>query len=299
MAGDGASVLDVTCVVEAGNYLGETPFWSAAEQALYWINCEKPAEIHRWSPSSDQHSVWPMPKRVGGFVFKATGGLLVVLADGLYDFDPATGHLALRASTELPEHVSLHECQTDRQGRLWVGSFDHHYPADRSTADGFLFQFNGKSLEAVIDKVTISNGLACSPDGTVLYAVNTRDNAVDAFDLDPVNGALSNPRRFFSVPREVGFCDGAAVDCEGGYWSAIVGSGTLRRYLPDGTLDRTIVLPFSNPTRPAFGGEDLGTLYVTSTQMAIKSDAPGYAANGGVFALRPGVAGMPETLFAG
>jgi sugar lactone lactonase YvrE len=239
-----------------------------------------------------------MPKRVGGYVPKADGGLLVVLADGLYDFDTTSATLSLRVKSPLPDHVSLHECHCDRQGRFWVGSYDHHYPADRNAADGFWFRLDGDVLTPVIDQITIANSLAFSPDGRTMYGVNTRANAVEAFDLDLHSGALSNRRTFLTLPREEGFCDGATVDSHGGYWLAAVGAGSLRRYRPDGTLDRVVALPFSNPTKPAFGGADLATLYVTSTRMAINIDAPGYANNGGLFALRPGEKGIAETDFA-
>jgi L-arabinonolactonase len=290
---------DVTRVFDADNYLGETPIWSGAEQCLYWINCEKPAALHRWSPVTGQHDVWPMPMRIGGFVPKATGGLLVVLADGIYDFDLASGGLSLRAASPLPDHVALHECHCDRQGRLWVGSFDHHYPANRDAAAGFWFRLDGFALTPVLDQVSIANSLSFSPDGRTMYANNARANTVDAYDLDPAKGALSNRRPFLTLPRGEGFCDGATVDNEGGYWLAAVGAGALRRYLPDGTLDQIVTLPFSNPTKPAFGGPDMATLYVTSTQLAINIDAPFFEANGGLFAFRPGVTGIAETDFAG
>jgi len=290
---------EVKCVLDAGNHLGETPIWSSAEQALYWINCEKPPQLHRWSPATGRHDIWPMPRRIGGFVPKAAGGLLVVLADGLYDFDTANTALVPRVASPLPDHVTLHECHCDRQGRFWVGSYDHHYPADRSTADGFWLRLDGDVLTPVVDAITIANGLAFSPDGRTMYGVDTRANSVEAFDLDPQTGALSNRRNFLTLPREQGFCDGATIDSEGGYWLAAVGAGSLRRYLPDGSLERVVALPFSNPTKPAFGGPDLATLYVTSTQMAINTDAPGYANNGGIFAFRPGETGIAESEFAG
>jgi len=115
----------VTRVFDADNYLGETPIWSVPEQALWWVNCEQEAELHRWSPETGAHKVWPMPSRIGGFVPKADGGLLVVLADGLYDF--ADGVLTLRVKSTLPPHIKLHECHCDRQGRFWVGAYDHHF----------------------------------------------------------------------------------------------------------------------------------------------------------------------------
>ena len=99
--------------------------------------------------------------------------------------------------------------------------------------------------------------------------------------------------------HECGDVDGAAVDSEGGYWLAIVARGVLRRYLPNGRLDREIALPCSNPTKPAFGGPLLDTLYITSTRMAIDPNFPGGEANGGLFAFTPGLKGIAETPFAG
>ena len=292
-------MLQVTRVVDVQNHLGETPIWSPAEQSLYWINCEKPAQIHRWSPATSKHDIWPMPQRIGGFVPKASGGLLVVLADGLYDFAPASGDLKLRVASPLPAHVALHECHCDRQGRLWVGSYDHDYPANRDAAGGFWFRLDGDVLTPVIEHISIANGLAFSPNGRIMYAANAKANAIEAYDLEPETGGLSNRRNFLTLPREQGFCDGATVDSAGGYWLAAVGAGALRRYCPDGSLDRVVALPFSNPTKPAFGGADMATLFITSTRMAIRPDAPGNSQNGGLFALRPGEHGMAETLLAG
>lgn len=289
----------VRVAFDAGNHLGETPIWSADEQALWWVNCEHPAELHRWHPQSGEHRVWPMPKRIGGFVPKASGGLLVALADGVYDFDPAGGDLALRAPSPFPTHVNLHECHCDRQGRFWIGGYDTNYPADRSAADAAYCRLDGDRLTVVVTGVTVANGLAFSPDGTKMYAVTSPTTLVEQFDLDPATGALSNRLPFIRLGAGEGFADGATVDAEGGYWLANVAAGALRRYRPDGTLDRIVPLPFSNPTKPAFGGPNLATLFVTSTQLAIPPVMSPTAPNGPIYALEPGERGVPEVPFAG
>jgi L-arabinonolactonase len=294
---------EVARVVDADNHLGETPMWNPVDQALWWVNCEQLAELHRWAPGSGEHQSWPMPSRIGGFVHKAGGGVLVALADGVYDFDTTSGALALRAPSPLPPHVKLHECHCDRQGRFWVGSMDHRYPADRSAAGGSFFRLDGNTLTPVIGDIAIANGLAFSPDGTTLYAASSPWRKVRAYDLDPATGAISEGRDFVAIDGNGsipgGFLDGATVDAQGGYWLAIVGYGQLRRFHPDGTLDRIVSLPFSNPTKPAFGGPDMRTLYVTSTKMMLNRDHPDNAANGGVFALTPGEIGVAEAPFAG
>jgi L-arabinonolactonase len=287
----------VRLALDAQNHLGESPLWSARERALWWVNCEQPPELHRWQPESGAHDIWPMPQRIGGFVHKAGGGLLLALADGVYDFDLDSEALTLRAPSPLPPHVRLHECGCDRQGRLWVGSFDHHFPADRGAAGGAWFRLDGNVLTPVISGVSVSNGLAFSPDGRTLYCANTPSRSVEAFDLEPETGDLSNRRLFLTLAPGDGHIDGATVDAEGGYWLAVVATGTVRRYRPDGSLDQTIALPCSNPTKPTFGGADMETLYITSTKLVIKDAAPGAATNGGLFAVLSGFSGNEDSLF--
>lgn len=290
---------EVKLAFDAGNYLGETPIWSAKDQALWWVNVEQPPEIHRWDPQSGDHAKWEMPKRVGGFVHKQGGGMLVALADGLYDFDPETGSLDLRVASPLPANVKLHECHCDRQGRFWIGAYDFDFPANRNADRAVYSRLDDDRLTPVIKGITVSNALAFSPDGRTMYAANSPKRSVQAYDLDPETGEVSHERTFLQLYEGEGFVDGATVDSEGGYWLANVGAGRLRRYLPDGTLDRIVELPFTNPTKPAFGGPDLKTLYVTSTKMQMAAFKEPTSPNGPIYSLVPGETGVAETPFKG
>ena len=289
---------DVKVAFDAGNYLGETPAWSAAEQALWWVNCEDAPELHRWHPESGAHTFWPMPQRIGGFAFRPDGTLLVALYDGLYDFTPATDELVFRVPSPFPPHVALHESAVDRQGRFWIGGFDRNFPANRAAADAAICRLDGDRLVPVITGIAVANALAFSPDGRTLYASDSPKRMVEAYDLDPATGDLSNRRTFLALQEGEGFVDGAAVDSEGGYWLANVAAGALRRYLPDGTLDRVVALPFSNPTKLAFGGPDLGTAYITSTQSVAMCFSQPTQPNGPIYAAQTGFTGIAEPLLA-
>jgi sugar lactone lactonase YvrE len=287
---------DVTCALAADNYLGETPVWSVEEQALYWINCEQPPQLHRWHLATLSHDIWQLPQRVGGVVLQSGSRPVVVLADGLYEFDPRDATLSLRCRSPLPEHVKLHESQCDRQGRLWVGAYDHHFsPTHRDARGGAYFRWDAHGLTPVISDISVANALAFSPDGRVMYAADTPTRLIEAFDLDPVTGHLSHRRPFVQLQNGEGFPDGATVDADGGFWLAAVGAGALRRYRSDGELDRVVQLPFSNPTKPAFGGPELDILFVTSTKLKIGAES---ALDGGLFAFCPGERGLPEPLLA-
>jgi sugar lactone lactonase YvrE len=100
--------------------------------------------------------------------------------------------------------------------------------------------------------------------------------------------------------EEIGRPDGAATDVEGYYWSAGISAGVLNRWAPDGSLDRSIPLPVSNPTCPCFGGPDLKTIFVTSLRHDLPADVlTAKPASGGIVALRVDVAGVPVARFAG
>ena len=72
------------------------------------------------------------------------------------------------------------------------------------------------------------------------------------------------------------------------------------RYAPDGSVDREIELPVSNPTCLCFGGPDLDVLFITSAWFGLDEVARAREVQaGGIFALKPGVKGLPEHRYAG
>ncbi len=116
--------------------------------------------------------------------------------------------------------------------------------------------------------------------------------------VDPVTERLGSRDHFVDVPKHVGIPDGAALDVEGGYWCAIHGGSRLRRYAADGSLSREVSLPVSQPTMCAFGGEDMATLYVTSAADGLDAEQLATEPHaGGLFRLRPGMAGIGRQAF--
>ena len=93
--------------------------------------------------------------------------------------------------------------------------------------------------------------------------------------------------------------DGGTVDAEGYLWSANYNGWRVTRFAPDGSVDRVVAVPASNITSCAFGGPDLGTLYITSAYQNLDDAARAkQPAAGGLFAIDVGVRGLPEARFA-
>jgi len=120
------------------------------------------------------------------------------------------------------------------------------------------------TMSLLIDDFTLPNGLAFSPDETVLYINDTRRGHIRAFDLAP-NGTLAKQTdRVFADLRgaEPGVPDGMKVDVEGNVYCG--GAGGLWVMDPSGKKLGRIVHGAPATTNLAFGGGDWKTLYFTS-----------------------------------
>jgi len=289
----------VELVYEAGDYMGESPIWSADEQALYWTNVEREPRIRRFAPATGEVTTWPAPERVGGMALKEGGGAIVALASGVFDLDFTTGAFTRRAQNAMAPTFVLHEAKCDRQGRFWAGAFDSRFKlADGPSGQGWFQRLDGAAMTPVIPGVTVANGLTWSLDSTRLYHADSATDRVMVYDYDAQTGAATNGRLFAQLAKEDGVPDGGVTDAEGGYWLNFYRGGRIRRYLADGRVDREIKLPFTQGTMIAFGGPDLRTAYMTTTRHGF--DAERLAREpliGSVFRFDAGVAGVPETKF--
>jgi sugar lactone lactonase YvrE len=295
-------VADVTEVANTDDFCGETLVWSSRENALYWINVShgRGPALHRLDPGSGSVRTWPMPERIGSVALKQGGGAIVALASGVHDLDLNSGALSLRAPSPLAKDIFLHEGRCDPFGRFWIGSCHEAFLTTGRRGVGFLYRLDGKKLTPVASNFTVANSLAVSQDGRTLYIGDSISGLIRAWDCDSNTGALTNEREFIRYPAELGKTglDGAAIDCEGCYWSAAFGEGTLKRWRPDGTADMEIKLPFPQPTMLNFGGKDLDTIYVTTAWMMLDEDGRRrQPQQGRLFALKAPVKGIPEPLF--
>jgi sugar lactone lactonase YvrE len=152
-----------------------------------------------------------------------------------------------------------------------------------------------------IERVSISNGLAWSPDQRTMYFVDSPTRVVGAFDYDKSSGEIANRRVAVRIPDGMGFPDGMSIDEEGMLWIALWDGAAVRRWNPaNGELLDTIPLPVTRPTSCVFGGENFDELYITSARSRLDEQTlTGQPLAGGIFRCRPGVRGGPAWNFAG
>ena len=262
---------DVRVAVAHAALLGESPVWHPGERALYY--CDIPGHaLHRFDPKSGALHHWPFDTDVASFAPMLGGDLLLAMRSGLWRFDPSTGE---RARLVEPPYDMAHERfndgKCDPQGRFWVGTI--YEPRDPPLAR--LYRWSRGTLACRQEGITVSNGLAWSPNGRTMYWSDTKAHTIYAFDFEPATGDLANRRVFASfalrepgssLERYGGRPDGAAVDVEGCYWVAMFEGQRLLRLAPSGEIVREVRLPVRCPTMPCFGGADLCTIYITTAR---------------------------------
>lgn len=286
---------------DAHAIIGESPTWAASEGAIYWIDVKAPA-LHRLDFASRTDEAWPLSSDIGAFALIARqNAALVALREGLFTLDLATGELTMLAPS--PFNPSLHrfnEGACDSTGRFWVGTmFDPLPECDSDPQPAGLYSFRpSEGLRAEPDAAELHNGMAWSVDETTFYLSHSRQQSVFAYDFDAARGTLGSRRHFATVPKELGLPDGAAVDEQGGYWCALHGGWRVRRYHPDGTPDRDVILPVSQPTMCAFAGPDLDIMVVTSASDKLSVEQLREQPHAGaLFCFRPGMRGVPRHSF--
>ena len=285
-------------VYPAANKLGEAAIWHAASKRLLWIDLYDP-KLFIHDPASGETLVRAINLKapLGAIVATTNPKLLIVShPQGLSTLNIKTGATKLFARPEQNRDAIIYnDCKVDRFGRLWVGS-SH---AKETDARGALWCVLPKG-ECFLGDVgfAVSNGPAFSLDGKTMYFNDSVGQKTFCYDISADDPTPRNRRILISYTHEEGMPDGLTVDAEGCLWVAHWGGARITRFSAKGERLRVVEIPAPHVTTVGFGGEDYATLYITTAREGLSPDALElWPQSGDLFALKPGVRGVPEPLF--
>ena len=129
---------------------------------------------------------------------------------------------------------------------------------------GSIYRFYNGQLQTLFSDITIPNAICFAPDGRYAFYTDTPTRVIRRQRLDANGWPDDAPEPFIDLYAAGLNPDGAVVDADGYLWVALWGSAQVIRFDPTGRVDQVVDLPASQPSCPAFGGDNLSTLFVTS-----------------------------------
>ncbi|MFE8943748.1 SMP-30/gluconolactonase/LRE family protein [Streptomyces sp. NPDC007856] len=274
--------------VRAEAELGEGPTWDPATGRLIWLDILG-MRVNTYDPVTGRRTVRTTEQHVGAVKPRAGGGLVLNLRDGVGLLDPDDTFRWLHHEPVPGRRAN--DAAVAPDGSLWAGTMRY----DEAPGGGTLTRLTGDgTVQTVLSDTTVSNGTGWSPDGRLMYYVDTPTRRVDVFDHDGEH--VQGRRPFVEIEEGAGFPDGLTVDAEGCVWVALWDGGAVRRYTPAGVLDRVIPLPTPRTTACAFGGADLTDLYITTARTGLSAPHP---LSGSVLVIPDAGKGLPQPAFEG
>ncbi|MEU6282146.1 SMP-30/gluconolactonase/LRE family protein [Streptomyces sp. NPDC047028] len=274
--------------VRAEAELGEGPTWDPATGRLVWLDILG-MRIHTYDPSSGRRTVRTTEQHIGAAKPRAGGGLVLNLRDGVGLLDPDDTFRWLHHEPVPGRRAN--DAAVAPDGSLWAGTMRY----DEAAGGGTLSRLSGAGdMRTVLPDVTVSNGTGWSPDGRLMYYADTPTRRVDVFDYDA--GGIRNRRPLVEIEEGAGFPDGLTVDADGCVWVALWNGGAVRRYTPDGALDRVVTVPAPLTTACAFGGPALTDLYITTARVSLARPT---ALSGSLLVIPTAAQGLPQPPFQG
>jgi len=281
-------------VARVQSELGESPVWDARTGLLYFVDISQ-GKINVLRQEGRVETVHQSTARIGALGLTESGNLIFTEDACIALFDVASGEVYRRA-TALQDQVGFrfNDGGCDPQGRFVTGLMD----MGSNRRPGALYRYDSAlNAQVVHDGVTLPNGLAWSEDGRTLFFVDSVACSIfrAAYSAE---GVLEDVTLFVKTAGNLGRPDGIALDREGGLWVCQFNGACLLRYDRNGRLTERVTVPVPRPTSCCFGGDDLGTLFITTARFAMTpAELDACPDAGDLYALRPEVGGMACHVF--
>ncbi len=261
--------------------LGEGPLWHPLRKQFFWFDI-----LGKRLHTKGRH--WQFDEYVSAAGWVDENTLLIASETQLFTFDLETEDMTYVHGLESENPATRsNDGRADPKGGFWIGTMGK----SAEPKAGAIYRYYRGSVKLLFPKITITNAISFAPDGKTAYFCDTIVGKIMVTDLDPEGWPTGKLRLFLDLSAEDFGVDGAVVDPAGNLWNAQWGAGRVAQYAPDGTFLQAISFPASQTTCPAFGGDDMKTLFCTSATEHMTAPAPD---DGKTFAVQTNTTGQAE-----
>ena len=279
--------------IDCRNSLGEGPFWHPSRGELLWFDIH-PGDLYSADTKGNIVGKWNFGEPVAAAALVDHDTILVASATAIVEFSFKTGAQKKIAPLEAENATTrANDSRVSPHGGWWIGTMGLHGEKNA----GKVYHYRDGKFTTILSDITIPNSTCFSPDGKIAYFSDSPSRQIRKVSLDAATGLPNGPWEVFvDINGSKAVPDGSVVDSEGCLWNAEYGGGRVVRYTPDGKVDRIVELPCPHVTCPAFGGDDLRTLYITTAHQNLDADGrKKWPTAGSLFSIRVDVPGVAET----
>jgi sugar lactone lactonase YvrE len=241
--------------------LGEGPTYDPFQNKAWWFDIVG-KRVFQLDFSNRESRVDELPFMASMLGVVDVRSQLVAAEAGLFIRDVASNRFTLHQAIEADDALTRsNDGRVHASGALWIGTMGKQ--AERQA--GAIYWFFKGELRTLFSAVSIPNAICFSPDDRIAYFTDSPTGKLMTVAIDPVNALpRGEPAVLYDYGTQSGAMDGAVVDAEGAIWNACWGASRLNVISPEGQLLRSLPLPVRQPTCPAFVGQHLDKLLVTS-----------------------------------
>lgn len=248
--------------------LGEGPLWHPERGQLFWFDVLG-HRLHFRESGKTRTVQFDEYVSAAGWVDDST--LLIASETRLFLFDLERQRAEDVEGLEPDKPLTRsNDGRADPWGGFWIGTM----AKDGAKGAGAIYRYYGGRLTRLYDAISISNAICFSPDRKYAYFTDTPTQKIMRQGLEPDRGwPEGDPEVWLDLSAEGLFPDGAVVDADGQFWNAQWGAARVAAYAPDGTFLRSVEFDARHTSCPAFGGDDLSTLFCTSALQGLSDEA--------------------------
>lgn len=281
--------MKVTVFDDRACTLGEGPLWHPLRKQLFWFDILDHSLLTR---TENGVQSWCYDDAVSAAGWIDENSLFMASANGLWRVNLNNGNreLVTPLEADVPGTRS-NDGRADPWGGFWIGTMAY----DAAKGAGAIYRYYRGAVQKLFDNITIPNAICFAPDRSSAYFTDTRTRQVMRVALDDYGWPDGTPEVLLDLAAEGLNPDGAVIDTDGHLWMAQWGASRVAQYSITGQFLQAVDLPPKQVTCPAFGGDALSSMYVTSALEGLSPKALKQIPEQGMtFVINDIAKGLPE-----
>ena len=267
---------------QARSETGNAALWHPDRKSVFWVDTEYNL-LHEYIPSIDKCNSWKFTSTVGSVVPETAKTVILALSDRIIRFNTETDEKENIAFIDVENgHLRCNDGKCSPNGKLWIGTTSYNY--EKGAGSAYCVHPDGK-VDQMFKGLTAANGLVWSKNHQFMFHNDVSNKVVKRYRYDIKTEDVIHNGVAINIPNGTGIPEGIIIDQQDNLWIPQRGGFGVYCYNPyTGQLVAKVNVPTPNVTSCTFGGENLDTIFITTSRKGLtKEELEKYPLSGSIF----------------